>query len=81
MKTKKKTIATAFGEQATKIEGLTQTPLQTGDQLAEATKNFLAPLVAGDMADQSGYLVKNGAKPSDTPQLKRLLEDLIERAG
>lgn len=72
------TIATAFGEQASKIEGLTQTPLQTGDQLAEATKNFLGPLVAGDMADQSGYLVKNGAKPSDAPQLKRMLEKVAQ---
>lgn len=72
------TIAASFGEQASKIEGLTNTPLQTGDQLAEATRNFLAPLVAGDMADQSGYLVKNGAKPSDSPQLKRLLEGVAK---
>lgn len=72
------TIATAFGEQASKIDGLTQTPIQTSDHLAEATKNFLAPLVAGDMADQSGYLVKNGAKPSDAPQLKRLLEGVAK---
>lgn len=72
------TIAAAFGEQATKIEGLTNTPIQTGDQLAEATKNFLAPLVAGDMADQSGFLVKNGAKPSDAAPLKRLLEGVAK---
>jgi hypothetical protein len=72
------TIATAFGEQGSRIEGLTQTPLQTSDQLAEATKNFLGPLVAGDMADQSGYLVKNGAKPTDAPQLKRLLEGVAK---
>ncbi|HEX8878052.1 MAG TPA: hypothetical protein VF777_14990 [Phycisphaerales bacterium] len=72
------TIAAAFGEQAAKIEGLTQTPIQTGDQLTEATKNFLGPLIAGDMADQSGYLVKNGAKPSDAPPLKRLLEGVAK---
>lgn len=71
-------IATAFGEQAAKIEGLTQTPLQTSDHLAEATRNFLGPLIAGDLADQSGYLVKNGAKPSDAPPLKRLLENVAK---
>lgn len=72
------TIATAFGEQASKIEGLTQTPIQTSDHLAEATKNFLGPLVAGDISDQSGYLLKNGAKPGDSPQLKRLLEGVAK---
>ncbi|MBY0112396.1 MAG: hypothetical protein K2Y21_06210 [Phycisphaerales bacterium] len=71
-------IGASFGEQAAKIEGLTNTPIQTGDQLAEATRNFLAPLVAGDMADQSGYLIKNGAKPTDSPQLKRMLENVAK---
>jgi hypothetical protein len=72
------TIGAAFGDQASKIEGVTQTPLQTSDHIAEATKNFLGPLVAGDMSDQSGFLVKNGAKPSDAPPLKRMLDNVAK---
>ena len=69
-------LGAAVGEGSTKVEGLTPTPLQTSEQLNDAVKIFLGPLLMGEVKDVPAFLVANGAKPPEsgpsTPMLERI---------
>lgn len=59
-------LGAAAGEQSTKIEGLTSTPLQTSDQINSALTRFLGPLTQGEIKDGGAYISSNGGKPPES---------------
>ncbi len=71
-------LSGSIGEQTTKIDGLTATPLQTSNQVNEAVKNFLGPLVQGDIKDGPTYLAANGATPPETGPYKAVLDNIAK---
>lgn len=65
--------ATRFGELAAKVDGLSNTPIQTGDQVGASLDAFLAPLLTEAAADHASFLGRNGARPEEANAVARML--------
>jgi len=69
-------LGAAAGEQSTKIEGLTATPLQTSDQINGALIRFLAPLAQGEVKDGAAYIAANGGKPPASGSIPAIVQQI-----
>ncbi|MBX3389228.1 MAG: hypothetical protein KF691_07200 [Phycisphaeraceae bacterium] len=66
----------AAGEQSTKIEGLTPTPLQTSDQINGALTRFLGPLTQGEIKNGASYISSNGGKPPESGTIPGIVKQI-----
>ncbi|MBN8597840.1 MAG: hypothetical protein J0L78_09220 [Planctomycetes bacterium] len=69
-------LGAAAGEQSTRIAGLTNTPLQTSDQINAALVRFLGPLAQGEVRDGAGFLKENGGKPPETGSIPGIVQQI-----
>lgn len=69
-------IGAAAGEQSAKIEGLTQTPLQTSDQINGALTRFLGPLAQGEIKDGTAFISSNGGKPPASGTIPGIVQQI-----
>lgn len=67
---------TRFSELAAKVEGLSSTPIQTGDQIGDSVNAFLSPLLSDAAADHAGFLRANGAQPEHAAAVARMLQGI-----
>lgn len=69
-------LGAAAGEQSTKVAGLTNTPLQTSDQINAALVRFLGPLALGEVTDGAVFLKANGGKPSESGSIPGIVQQI-----
>ncbi|MBS0187061.1 MAG: hypothetical protein JSS51_03270 [Planctomycetes bacterium] len=71
-------FATAAGEQSTKIDGLTQTPLQTSEQITGAMNRFLGPLAQGELTNGADFLTSNGGKVPESGKIPPMVAKIAQ---
>ncbi|MBX3381303.1 MAG: hypothetical protein KF805_14505 [Phycisphaeraceae bacterium] len=69
-------LGAAAGEQSTKIEGLTATPLQTSDQINGALTRFLGPLTQGEIQDGGAFISANGGNPPASGTIPAVVQQI-----
>lgn len=65
--------ARRFGELASKMDGLSAAPIQTGDQIGASVDAFLTPLITDAASDRAAFLRANGGRADQADAVARML--------